>query len=303
MSEEGKEGQENKPKFRIILVGFRTQDSARETIRDLIPEAEVVSHNLFSDEVGSRVEGIRLGSVNESNKHPRYNAEIGPSGPEGSLIEGIGQSDDEDLGDTTSVTSAESIAADIISPAWIKSQAYSLLQQIQGIGRSQRAKYPNKTVVAGHGFGGIVIKQAIVIASTNPNLYNIAAAIDSMVFFATPHQPIGQQTWEGLLLDLMEDTFEEFRESFAVIPAGLVDAVANLSLTFSRYEARYNIRSLTYEADGSLRTTVGDTVQWAFEDSRDLVTPNLAIMELLRANLAPSSLTSGQAQGMDVNPK
>jgi hypothetical protein len=127
------------------------------------------------------------------------------------------------------------------------------------------------------------------------------------VFFSTPHQPTAQQTWEELLLDLIKATNESYRGRLSSILFGLVESVSNLSLAFSRFEAKYAITSVVpNDSIGALEGEAVDnnklklTVQWPDSQDHDIAVcgmNDLAKLELLRTTFAPVYLLSDQAQG------
>ncbi|KAJ4854426.1 ankyrin repeats (3 copies) domain-containing protein [Trichoderma breve] len=55
-----------------------------------------------------------------------------------------------------------------------------------------------RVLLAGCGLGGLVIKQAIVIANRSPRYYDAASLIEQLVFVATPHIAPNLDAWEDI---------------------------------------------------------------------------------------------------------
>lgn len=133
----------------------------------------------------------------------------------------------------------------------------------------------------------------------------MASNITSLVFFSTPHQATGQQTWEELLVDLIRTTNESYRGRLSSILSGLVESVSSLSHAFFRFEAKYDITSVVPGASvATLETepvnTLKVTVQWPDIEDPGLTVcgvNDLAKLEMLRTAFAPVYLLSDQAQG------
>ncbi|KAL2844139.1 hypothetical protein BJY01DRAFT_248263 [Aspergillus pseudoustus] len=85
------------------------------------------------------------------------------------------------------------------------------------------------TILLGHSFGGLVIKKAIVIASTNPQYSRAYNSIVGLVFLGTPHRGTrlanaSRWWWLGAssdirsVLELGSDALSELDRSFLNVP-------------------------------------------------------------------------------------
>ncbi|KAL7897256.1 ankyrin repeat-containing domain protein [Trichoderma sp. TUCIM 5745] len=96
-----------------------------------------------------------------------------------------------------------------------------------------------KVLLAGYGFGGFVVKQAIVLSNTIPTFYGIALDISSLVFFNTPHESTGHLTWEEFLLHMLRETNRSYRGHLSRILSELVESVSQLSHSFNTFASKY----------------------------------------------------------------
>ncbi len=70
--------------------------------------------------------------------------------------------DKDTIGDSVFVTS---LAVHQSSPNWIEEEALTLLRTIQKNAPTERTVHQSKLLLAGYGFGGMVVKQVLVISS------------------------------------------------------------------------------------------------------------------------------------------
>lgn len=168
-----------------------------DMIRSLVPEASVIHHNLFShdvkiharDEVESGEIEVEIRSKEKNTlrtpnsgddggrndqQAEQFPADMPPvSDREPSDIDGgdfisnvtfHGKDHETSVVESTSLTIVP--IADSFSVGWIGTEAYRLLELIQREILRNHDKSTAKVLIAGHGFGGIVIKQV----HTSPQL-------------------------------------------------------------------------------------------------------------------------------------
>lgn len=157
---------------------------------------------------------------------------------------------------------------DDFPPNWIQSEALNLLNRIAQ--QCETGVQGKRIILAGHGFGGIVIKQvrecpldlmfiiegllksgqAILIANTTPRFYHVALSIASLVFFATPHRSIEDITWEQAMLELIQGDGTcrscRYRSRPSDMVSVLADFVSQLSHVFYRFASKYPISNFVY---------------------------------------------------------
>ncbi|WQF82582.1 Putative B30.2/SPRY domain, P-loop containing nucleoside triphosphate hydrolase [Colletotrichum destructivum] len=327
--------------FRIYLVGFpdqpETDSKTRpliETIPSLVPEALVRKHNIYrydaagrprtqADEDGGNIEPGAYdkrrsntdlrgdgGDNTDTASHPEAGDTYRHAGG-GSHELGAGESarqandheviDDDDDDDAKSTTSLYDLS---YSRSWIEKEALDLLDRIHRHA-PKAGEGGNKIVLAGYGLGGIVIKQAIVIANTAPRFYDVASNVTRLLFFATPHGPnqhsaadrsSTQLTWEHVLANLLEVTDIKDTGRFSQLLSGLVESVSQLSHSFYRFAAKYSTSDFVQGVDDSLehleKPSASKTViRWPKRGSQNGLAicsvDDLGELELLREHFAP----------------
>ncbi|KAK1505510.1 ankyrin-1 [Colletotrichum abscissum] len=259
--------------------------SVVEMIPNLVPEARVYQHNIFRHDVVSELQD--LSSEDEDDRESlAVDEQQAPDGPEErerdrdgipaslvgprlispKLISDIRNPDtgnsvkearmasiekeyDEHIATTDDAASVESqVAHPFYSPAWIESEALELLIRIQKHAPQEAIKDRNRVLLAGYGFGGIVVKQAIIIANRTPRFYDVALNVASLLFFATPHGPTkreapdhstGRLGWENVLFEMLKATNIGYTGRLSQLLSGLVDAVAQLSHVFRKFAVKY----------------------------------------------------------------
>jgi hypothetical protein len=168
-----------------------------DTIHHLVPEASVVRHNIFRRDIDVPLQHQDEGDENEVDVQPDEEIKLptsnpddrpGRDGPEAEQIpadmppkpgrkpDDSGGDDfvgdvsldeinhDDDVGDSASVTTVA--IGDFFSSAWIGKEAYHLLERIQRETLRNESGNATKILLAGHGLGGIVVKQV----HTSPQL-------------------------------------------------------------------------------------------------------------------------------------
>ncbi|KAH8743652.1 hypothetical protein BGZ57DRAFT_779192 [Hyaloscypha finlandica] len=162
-----------------------------------------------------------------------------------------------DWEDSTSVASAVS---DPFSSASIEREALGLLETIRTHARGNKDIHRSRVLLAGHGFGGIVVKQAIIIANTTPRYYSVTLSIFKLVFFATPHRPDEKRGWEGIFLDMIKAPDAGFDGQLSQILSGLVNSVSQLSHVFHKFAGKYHITNFI-ETKGVSTRIFGNDVE------------------------------------------
>jgi hypothetical protein len=81
----------------------------------------------------------------------------------------------------------------------IRHFATSLLHRVKELRRKTSGTKERKTIFLCHGFGGIIFKQAFVMAFENEKDYNdIAKSVTGAIFFGTPHRGPETSFWAEL---------------------------------------------------------------------------------------------------------
>lgn len=133
--------------------------------------------------------------------------------------------------------------------------------------------------------------------------YDVAYNIISLVFFATPHQPTDQQTWEELLLGLIRSTTESssYRGRLSGILPELVESVSHLSHVFFRVESKYVIKNIVPDDDAALETSPRKkswtTVRLLDHDLSVCDVEDFYKMKILRSHFAPFYMLSDVSPG------
>ncbi|KAK0721198.1 hypothetical protein B0T21DRAFT_373123 [Apiosordaria backusii] len=138
-----------------------------------------------------------------------------------------------------------------IAQDWIVKEAISLLWRIQEDTQKEPTLASAKVLVAGYGLGGIILKEAIVVANTDSAFYDVSFQIFSLVFFDTMDKPTDLQSWEGLTHHMIGLTFtsDRVRASLYSVASRLAMSVSAVSTSFLRFIPKYSIRHYTGTAD------------------------------------------------------
>lgn len=140
-------------------------------ICDLIPEAEIIRHNIFRHyESAEDIESQLDIPTNKKQELQTQDDENGDSLERSTEVSEISSKIESIVGEfagnltgNSAVKGSTSISnlpiGDFFSPAWIRSEAYYLLRQMHKDLGSQKPGITKRVLLAGHGFGGIVIKQ------------------------------------------------------------------------------------------------------------------------------------------------
>ncbi|KAI1119745.1 ankyrin repeat-containing domain protein [Nemania abortiva] len=220
-------------KYKIYLVGF--PDIAKDfhdlqiaqLIYDHVPEATVILHDILRD-------GLALSSLH------------GPRNEVGSEETGRNLFEDDDQPDLHDGVVDHNLAPNTVnvphfSYGWLEKEALGLLGRIQKHGCADENGECCQILLAGYGFGGLVLKQAVIMANTSPRFYNIALILEDLVFFATPHRSTGRLAWGEVVLDMIEQTEKDSHsQPLHMLPA-LVDSISWLSREFGRFSSKYPI--------------------------------------------------------------
>jgi hypothetical protein len=176
---------------RIYLVGFplanfKSTDKVPmvDMIRSLVPEAHVRTHNIFRDydyetlqEMHESQRETTNDDTEDDNLDTSPNEEVTWVPPPD-----VGESEDKvcsesprtidtalptvnvpALGTAGEVSSVATVPAyEAFSPGWIQTEAVKLLSRIQKRAEGDSGHSQNKVLLAGYGFGGIVVKQVQV---------------------------------------------------------------------------------------------------------------------------------------------
>lgn len=103
-------------------------------------------------------------------------------------------------------------------------------------------------LLAGCGLGGLVLKQAIIIANRNPRYYDVASVIKQLVFVATPHTAPNIDAWEDIVSHGLDAAEVTIRGRKTQILTDLATSIQKSSFTFHCFASRYDIKNLPYNA-------------------------------------------------------
>ncbi|KAF5621165.1 ankyrin repeat [Fusarium tjaetaba] len=131
--------------------------------------------------------------------------------------------------------------SEVFVPRTINEEAITLLDALQKNAYENECGQRNEIILAGYGFGGFVIKQAIILANTNPIYYKSGYDISKLVFFSTAHRSVEKRGWESILLDMIEAHDMEFTVRLSHILSTLVNSVSHLSHNFHKFASKYSI--------------------------------------------------------------
>ncbi|UKZ61196.1 uncharacterized protein TrAtP1_002466 [Trichoderma atroviride] len=101
-------------------------------------------------------------------------------------------------------------------------------------------------LLAGCGLGGLVLKQAIIIANRNPRYYDAASVVKQLVFVATPHTAPNLDAWEEIVSHGLDAAEIMIRGRKTQIITDLAISIQKSSFTFHCFASRYNIQNLPH---------------------------------------------------------
>ncbi|KAL6809562.1 ankyrin repeat-containing domain protein [Trichoderma sp. SZMC 28015] len=130
-----------------------------------------------------------------------------------------------------------------------------------------------RRVLAGYGLGGLVIKQAIVIANRNPRYYDATSLIEQLVFVATPHIAPNLDVWEDIAGKSLDAAEVMIRGRKTQILTDLATSIQISSIIFHCFASRYEVKNLPYGAtavqhdfvDGSSESDINSFLLYADE--------------------------------------
>lgn len=292
--------------FRIYLVGFLESAEAQrapcisELIQSLVPESRVQTQTIFNH--------IYEPAIPDADLEDEYDA--GGTEDETTSLSSTSTSGEDG---TESAASIHNMTGHgYFSPGWIQSEALSLLNRMrQQCGTGVQGK---RIILAGHGFGGIVVKQvkelpvvfsiesllmpgqAIAIANTTPRYYPVAQSIASLVFFATPHGSAEYITWEEAMLAMIRvDSTCRYKGRLELeAVSALADSVSQLSHVFYRFASKYPITNFVYGCHAAIQQFNSDfetVVPWKQDASSEAmhgaIEEDIGIYEALRRHFSP----------------
>jgi hypothetical protein len=167
-------------KYRIYMVAFPehslTGTSIFEKVKSVVPEARVIRHNIFNRSVDFNGPRSQEPALNESDDADRADL---PQVDEASTDEGVEmdfaeppvledsvatdlespllEATDRKSWDTASTTSIKK--HDYSSRTWIENEALDLLDRVQKHNETENRGTESQMLLAGYGYGGVVIKQ------------------------------------------------------------------------------------------------------------------------------------------------
>ncbi|KAJ3547132.1 hypothetical protein NM208_g1667 [Fusarium decemcellulare] len=325
-------------RFRIFLVGFPAVDTNLNTtlpmlemIKCLVPEAPVSPHNIFRHCASESLQEYDLSP--DDDEYGVQDGRLPPSEDRKSSLDDVAQSENKlehDVHGATSLLSSDAealrvnTAADLLSipsltshaafsPGWIQNEALSLLDRIQDRFTPGTNQTRSKVLLAGYGFGGIIIKQAVIIANTTPQFYDVALSIANLAFFATPHRLTGRSAWEEVLFSMLNATKMGYPGRLSQILLSLVESVSHLSHVFCRFAAKYPTVNFTYSVQSpgpgdavdnyKFGNDVEKIVSWPTDSLDGLAycrVDDVKQLTTLREHFAPSHVLSSAYDDIDT---
>ena len=163
-------------------------------IKHLVPEARVIAHQIFHDDAalyppdldaenedrpigeqegreseGENIQAAATGAIahrpdpDEANKRAKFDGlDVDARSVAVKAIDASALENEDTSEDPVLVTS---VATHLFSPAWIEEEALALLEMIQKNAPTEKTANRNKVLLAGYGFGGIVVKKVLVDSS------------------------------------------------------------------------------------------------------------------------------------------
>ncbi|KAL6695350.1 ankyrin repeat-containing domain protein [Trichoderma pleuroticola] len=157
--------------------------------------------------------------------------------------------DESGIEDTAS---AITVASDAHWLALIQKEAFALLDLI-------RSKVDRgRILLVVYGFGGIVIKRAIVLANTFSQYYDIAFQVYRLVFFSTPHRDGEKKEWGRVIKDMMQVTDAKFLGGLLEILFELFRSSSQISRDFHKFAVKYPIANFIERPDISAAKPIMD---------------------------------------------
>ncbi|QYT04588.1 hypothetical protein H0G86_011490 [Trichoderma simmonsii] len=278
-------------KFLIYFVGFENvtnnleTNSVVETVKNLIPEAYILRHNIFLRNTSVCFQ--ELHEIKAENSFPNDAKGFTDTSSHGCCW-GIAPETKAKI-HQESATSINEVEPEIFSQEWIHHQALALLKCIQEHNTQKRV------LLAAYGFGGLIVKQALIIANTEPCYYTAAINIDSLFFVSVPDQATETDVLERQMFDSVNKTKRQYRGRLSQILQDLVNFATQVTYDFCRFAGKYRITRWIEEGNNDTPVTVEvDKVlplpKKSGEGVLDPSIENLKQLELLRSSFAPRHL-------------
>ncbi|MCJ1353826.1 MAG: hypothetical protein MMC33_003813 [Icmadophila ericetorum] len=131
----------------------------------------------------------------------------------------------------------------------IRAEAAELLESLY---RQRRLKDASEIIFVGYKFGGVIVKQALVLANKRLKYHTIASSTSRLFFLRAPQRAIDFLGWEALVLDTIPLFWLQDLTSFGKLLQDLAKAFSDLSREFLTIARRYDIVSF-YEEKTTLR--------------------------------------------------
>ncbi|KAL7936011.1 ankyrin repeat-containing domain protein [Trichoderma chlorosporum] len=229
----------------IYLVGFPdanndpTANSIAAHLENSIPKARIFKYSIFG---AGTSENSEQHSLTEEITDTEDEVDDGSND---SSYDGTGVGDRTNL-ETPRIHELEEFSAGTVASRGlnVEREAVKLLCWIQQNTPPAKTSFAHSVVLAGYGFGGFVVKKAVAFTHSYRNFYALALAIDTLVFFNTPHQLTEQLCWEGLLIKQSNAIDVSFRQGLLDRLPDLRDSVSQLSNDFYQFAAKYKITNV-----------------------------------------------------------
>ncbi|ENH71498.1 Ankyrin-1 [Fusarium oxysporum f. sp. cubense race 1] len=283
--------------YRVYLVGFpeveaeETTVPVTEMVANVVPEGFVSQHNIFLPASAPHNGDDKGGSIDlcaGMDWHSRHSTDA-------------------------SAAAYDDASNGSFSPSWIQDQALYLLDRIQQRSPADDQNCKTRVLLSGFGFGGIIVKQAMIYANTIPRYYDLAIDITGLVFFVTPHRSTSEFAWEEVLLSMIRDTNIPYEGRLSTTLSVLVDYVSELSRTFYQFVPKYSaanfIRSRVDSDGGKDVNLFGNdnekVVYWCRSSYNRMAlctVDDMSELEALRTNFVPHHLLCCPNEGalMDI---
>ncbi|KAF2966195.1 hypothetical protein GQX73_g7397 [Xylaria multiplex] len=109
-------------------------------------------------------------------------------------------------------------------------------------------------IFVGYQLGGLIVKQAMVLANTEPEYYDIGLRTHKLVFVATPHHEADLATWENILDDMIMSSQYEIKGRKSDVLADLAVSINEVSGYF-RGVLNYRVTDLPDHIEPYTRNT------------------------------------------------
>ncbi|RMJ17991.1 hypothetical protein CDV36_002318 [Fusarium kuroshium] len=252
ISSEGNQGH-----YEIYLVGFPRRHSHREPdvsspdadpadwtylAPHLAPEARVFNFDLFGEGVVPTDVGTpSIDNISVASSGSSFQLEDGDVGD-------IDQNNSEKPQDPRNADGAWrsvefSRQERSCSAQGLRQEAHFLLDVSKEQDPASKEAEWRPIIYVGYGLGGIVVKQAMVIANTDPRYCDVALRTHKLIFLATPDKEDDLEAWEECLDQMIKDAGVKIKGRKSRVLAELANSVQDV-VSYFRCALNYRIEDL-----------------------------------------------------------